>query len=74
MKDYKLKGVCIKSYNDTKRGGAFVEVGEDVIEDRARYEDLFAKGKVSKGEIVEEKKQPADIPTKKIDKLDDIKL
>jgi len=74
MKDYKLKGVCIKSYNDIKRGGALVEVGEEVIEDRARYEELFAKEKVSKGEIVEDKKQPTDIPTKKIDKLDDIKL
>ena len=73
MKEYKLKGVALRNYNDVKKG-ITIEEGEPVIEERARYEELLSKGLVSVGEIVEEKKQPTDIPTKKIDKLDDIKL
>ena len=73
MIEYKLQGKAIQNYNDTRKG-ILVEKDETVIEDRARYEELFSKGLVTEGTIVEEKKQPTDIATKKIDKLDDIKL
>jgi hypothetical protein len=65
MIEYKLQGKAIENYNDTKKG-TLVEKDETVIEDRARYEELFAKGLVTEGTIVEEKRP--------IRKLDDLKL
>jgi len=65
MKEYKLKGYALRDYNDTKRK-LRIEKDEEVVEDRARYEELFAKGLVTEGTIVEEKR-----PTRK---LDDLKL
>ena len=64
MKEYKLKGIALRDYNDTIRK-IKVEKDEEVIEDRARYEELFANGFVNEGIKVEEKKTR---------KLDDIKL
>lgn len=65
MIEYKLQGKAIQNYNDTKKG-IVVEKDETVIEDRARYEELFAKGLVTEGTIVEEKRP--------IRKLDDLKI
>ena len=65
MKEYKLKGIALRDYNDTQRK-LKVEKDEEVIEDRARYEELYSKGLVTEGTIAEEKR-----PTRK---LDDLKL
>lgn len=65
MIEYKLQGKAIENYNDTRKG-ILVEKDETVIEDRARYEELFSKGLVTEGTIVEEKRP--------VRKLDDLKL
>ena len=65
MIEYKLQGKAIENYNDMRKG-ILVEKDETVIEDRARYEELYAKGLVTEGTIVEEKRP--------IRKLDDLKL
>ena len=64
MKEYKLKGFALADYRDTKRDNKLIEKDEEVIEERARYEELFSKGLVTEGTIVEEKR-----PTRKIDDL-----
>ena len=64
MKEYKLKGTALQNYRDTKRNNKLIEKDEEVIEERARYEELFAKGLVTEGTIVEEKR-----PVRKIDDL-----
>ena len=44
MKNYKVKTKVSKNFNDTKDNNKPYEVGEPIILDRARYEELFAKG------------------------------
>ena len=55
MKNYKVETEVIKNFNDTKDNNKPYEVGEPIVLDRARYEELFAKGFVEKGEILEDK-------------------
>ena len=54
MRNYKVKTKVKNNFNDTKTNITY-EKDEDIILDRARYEELFAKGFVEKGKIVEEK-------------------
>lgn len=54
MKNYKVKTKVKNNFNDTKTNITY-EKDEDIILDRARYEELFAKGFVEEGEILEEK-------------------
>ena len=52
---YKVETKVIKNFNDTKDNNKLYEVGEPIVLDRARYEELFAKGFVEKGNIIEER-------------------
>lgn len=54
MKNYEVKTKVKNNFNDTKTNITY-EKDEDIILDRARYEELFAKGFVEEGKIVEEK-------------------
>ena len=54
MKNYKVKTKVKNNFNDTKTNITY-EKDEDIILDRARYEELFAKGFVEEGNIIEEK-------------------
>lgn len=54
---YKVETKVIKNFNDTKDNNKLYEIGESIVLDRARYEQLFAKGFVEKGNIIEERQQ-----------------
>ena len=54
MKNYKVKTKVKNNFNDTKTNVTY-EKDEDIILDRARYEELLSKGFVEKGKIVEER-------------------
>ena len=54
MKNYKVKTKVKNNFNDTKTNITY-EKDEDIILDRARYEELFSKGFVEEGKILEEK-------------------
>ena len=54
MKNYKVETKVKNNFNDTKTNITY-EKDDDIILDRARYEELFAKGFVEEGKIVEEK-------------------
>ena len=55
MIKYKVETKVIKNFNDTKNNNKLYEVGEPIVLDRARYEQLFAKGFVAEGKILEDK-------------------
>ena len=55
MKNYKVKTKVKNNFNDSKNGGKLYEKDEDIILDRARYEELLSKGFVEEGKILEEK-------------------
>ena len=54
MKDYKVKTKVKNNFNDTKTNIPY-EKDEDIILDRARYEELLSKGFVEEGKILEDK-------------------
>ena len=54
MRNYKVKTKVKNNFNDTKTNITY-EKDEDIILDRARYEELLSKGFVEKGEILEDK-------------------
>ena len=54
MKNYKVKTKVKNNFNDTKTNITY-EKDEDIILDRARYEELLSKGFVEKGKILEDK-------------------
>ena len=54
MKNYKVKTKVKNNFNDTKTNITY-EKDEDIIVDRARYEELLSKGFVEEGNIIEEK-------------------
>ena len=54
MKNYKVKTKVKNNFNDTKANITY-EKDEDIILDRARYEELLSKGFVEEGKIVEDK-------------------
>lgn len=55
MKNYKIKTVVKNNFNDTQNDFKTYEQGEDIILDRARYEELLSKGFVEEGKILEDK-------------------
>ena len=55
MKNYKVETKVSKNFNDTKDNNKPYEVGEPIVLDRARYEELLSKGFVEEGKILEEK-------------------
>ena len=54
MKNYKVKTKVKNNFNDTKANITY-EKDEDIILDRARYEELLSKGFVYEGKIIEDK-------------------
>ena len=54
MKNYKVKTKVKNNFNDTKTNITY-EKDEDIILDRARYEELLSKGFVEEGEVLEDK-------------------
>lgn len=55
MKNYNVETKVSKNFNDTKDNNKPYEVGEPIILDRARYEELLSKGFVEEGKILEDK-------------------
>ena len=54
MKNYKVKTKVKNNFNDIKANITY-EKDEDIILDRARYEELLSKGFVEEGKILEDK-------------------
>ena len=54
MKNYKVKTKVKNNFNDTRTNVTY-EKDEDIILDRARYEELLSKGFVEEGKILEDK-------------------
>lgn len=55
MKNYKVKTIVLKDFNDIKDNLKHYEKDEPITLDRARYEELLAKGYVEEGKIIEDK-------------------
>ena len=54
MKNYKVKTKVKNNFNDKKTNITY-EKDEDIILERARYEELLSKGFVEEGKILEDK-------------------
>ena len=54
MRNYKVKTKVKNNFNDTKTNITY-EKDDDIILERARYEELLSKGFVEEGNIIEEK-------------------
>ena len=54
MKNYKVKTKVKNNFNDKKTNITY-EKDEDIILDRARYEELLSKRFVEEGKILEDK-------------------
>ena len=54
MKNYKVKTKVKNNFNDIKANITYKK-DEDIILDRARYEELLSKGFVAEGKILEDK-------------------
>ena len=54
MKNYKVKTKVKNDFNDTKTKITYKK-NDDIILDRARYEELLSKGFVEEGKILEDK-------------------
>lgn len=55
MRNYKVKTTVLKDFNDSKDNFKTYEKDEPITLDRARYEELLAKGYVNEGKILEDK-------------------
>lgn len=56
MKNFKVSCRVIKPFNDTKVNPVIsYEIDEELILDRFRHEELYAKGFVDEGKKIEEK-------------------
>ena len=55
MRNYKVKTKVINNFNDSKNAGKYYEKNDEIVLDRARYEELLSKGFVEKGKILEDK-------------------
>lgn len=53
----KIKTIVKQDFNDIKNNYKKRVVGEELILDEDRYNELFTKGKVNKGKAIKEKKQ-----------------
>ena len=56
MRNYKVKTKVKNNFNDTKTNITY-EKDDDIILDRARYEELLSKGFVEEGKILEDKQK-----------------
>ena len=54
MRNYKVKTKVKNNFNDTKTNITY-EKDDDIILDRARYEELLSKDFVEEGKILEDK-------------------
>ena len=54
MRNYKVKTKVKNNFNDRKTNITY-EKDEEIILDRARYEELLSKGFVEEGKILEDK-------------------
>ena len=54
MRNYKVRTKVKNNFNDKKTNITY-EKDEDIILDRARYEELLSKGFVEEGKILEDK-------------------
>ena len=54
MRNYKVKTKVKNNFNDTKTNITY-EKDDDIILDRARYEELLSKGFVEEGKILADK-------------------
>ena len=54
MRNYKVKTKVKNNFNDTKTNITYKK-DDDIILDRARYEELLSKGFVEEGNIIEER-------------------
>ena len=54
MKNYKVKTKFKNNFNDTKTNITY-EKNDEIVLDRARYEELLSKGFVEEGKILEDK-------------------
>ena len=54
MRNYKVKTKVKNNFNDTKTNITY-EKNDEIVLDRARYEELLSKGFVEEGKIVEER-------------------
>ena len=54
MRNYKVKTKVKNNFNDRKTNITY-EKDDDIILDRARYEELLSKGFVEEGKILEDK-------------------
>ena len=54
MRNYKVKTKVKNNFNDTKTHITY-EKDDDIILDRARYEELLSKGFVEEAKILEDK-------------------
>ena len=55
MRNYKVKTKVINNFNDSKNAGKSYEKNDEIVLERARYEELLSKGFVEEGNIIEEK-------------------
>ena len=55
MRNYKIKEKVIKEFNESKNDGKSYEKDDEIILDRAGYEELLSKGFVEEGKILEDK-------------------
>ena len=55
MRNYKVKTKVISNFNDSKHAGKYYEKNDELVLDRARYEELLSKGLVAEGKILEDK-------------------
>lgn len=55
MRNYKVKTKVISNFNDSKNSGKYYEKNDEIVLDRARYEELLSKGFVAEGKILEDK-------------------
>lgn len=56
MRNFKVKTTVAQNFNDTLTGKSYEE-NEPITLDRSRYEELFSKGYVNKGEEIKEKEE-----------------
>ena len=54
MRNYKVKTKVKNNFNDTKTNITY-EKNDEIVLDRARYEELLSKGFVEEGKILEDK-------------------
>ena len=57
MKDFKIKAEVIANFNDSKDENKPYEIGDEIVLNRARFEELSAKGFVKQIEKVKEEKK-----------------